>query len=61
MAVLIIHIDTSLVYRYPSKELYCTAVEQLIQKYPHLRDNVKKGSGMVSVKLFPSFPSHFST
>ncbi|XP_070394118.1 uncharacterized protein [Dermacentor albipictus] len=31
---------------YPSKELYCTAVEQLIQKYPHLRDNVKKGSGM---------------
>ncbi|XP_070382627.1 uncharacterized protein [Dermacentor albipictus] len=36
---------------YPSKELYCTAVEQLIQKYPHLRDNVKKGSGMESWKV----------
>ncbi|KAL3246905.1 hypothetical protein MRX96_057349 [Rhipicephalus microplus] len=26
------------------KELYNTAVEQLIQKYPHLRDNIKKGT-----------------
>lgn len=36
---------------YPSKEIYCTAVEQLIQKYPHLRDIVKKGSGMLLMEF----------
>ncbi|KAH8040583.1 hypothetical protein HPB51_011411 [Rhipicephalus microplus] len=36
--------------RFPSKELYNTAVEQLIQKYPHLR-YIKKGTGMESWKL----------
>ncbi|XP_075733735.1 uncharacterized protein LOC142775738 isoform X7 [Rhipicephalus microplus] len=37
--------------RFPSKELYNTAVEQLIQKYPHLQDNIKKGTGMELWKL----------
>ncbi|XP_075733732.1 uncharacterized protein LOC142775738 isoform X4 [Rhipicephalus microplus] len=36
---------------FPSKELYNTAVEQLIQKYPHLQDNIKKGTGMELWKL----------
>ncbi|XP_075746334.1 uncharacterized protein LOC142803920 isoform X5 [Rhipicephalus microplus] len=36
---------------FPSKELYNTAVEQLIQKYPHLRDNIKKGTGMDNPEL----------
>ncbi|KAL3195900.1 hypothetical protein MRX96_045481 [Rhipicephalus microplus] len=37
--------------RFPSKELYNTAVEQVIQKYPHLRDNIKKGTGMDNPEL----------
>ncbi|KAL3184028.1 hypothetical protein MRX96_006340 [Rhipicephalus microplus] len=37
--------------RFSSKELYNTAVEQLIQNYPHLRDNIKKGTSTESWKL----------
>ncbi|KAL3226188.1 hypothetical protein MRX96_025223 [Rhipicephalus microplus] len=36
---------------FPSKELYNTAVEQLIQKYPHLQDNIKKGTGMLQLEF----------
>ncbi|KAH8028429.1 hypothetical protein HPB51_016596 [Rhipicephalus microplus] len=36
--------------RFSLKELYNTAVEQLIQKYPHLRDNIKKGIVKTCIK-----------